>query len=129
MTRQRYTGEAFDQLVESWLDDRSHGPAADDVLRRALDRTSRARPLPALARSRTMAARGTDRTGTARHAAGAGPDAHRSAAACRRGSDRRDRLPAAPPTALRTRRAGGRGIRRRRPHLDGEPRRLRPFAK
>ena len=47
MTRQRYTGEAFDELIVSWLDDRSHGPAADEVVRQALDRTSRARPLPA----------------------------------------------------------------------------------
>ncbi len=47
MTRRRYTGEAFDELIVSWLDDRSHGPAADDVVRQTLDRTSRARPLPA----------------------------------------------------------------------------------
>ena len=47
MTRQRYTGEAFDELVVSWLDDRAHGPAADEVLDRALARTSRTRPLPA----------------------------------------------------------------------------------
>ena len=43
MTRQRYSGEAFDDLVTSWLDDRAHGPAADDVLDRALARTSRMR--------------------------------------------------------------------------------------
>jgi Tol biopolymer transport system component len=45
MTRQRYGGEAFDELVTSWLDDRAHGPAADEVLDRALARTARMRPL------------------------------------------------------------------------------------
>jgi dipeptidyl aminopeptidase/acylaminoacyl peptidase len=47
MTRQRYAGEAFDELIESWLDDRAHGPAADEVVRQTLARTSHARPLPA----------------------------------------------------------------------------------
>ncbi|HET9346079.1 MAG TPA: hypothetical protein VFO05_10265 [Candidatus Limnocylindrales bacterium] len=45
MTRQRYTGEAFDDLLTSWLDDRAHGPAADEVVDRALARTGRMRPL------------------------------------------------------------------------------------
>ena len=46
MTRERFTDEAFDQLMSTWLDERAHGPAADPVLDAALSRTRQARPLP-----------------------------------------------------------------------------------
>ena len=46
MTRERFTDEALDELMSTWLDERAHGPAADAVLEAALSRTSRSRPLP-----------------------------------------------------------------------------------
>ena len=46
MTRERFTDEAFDQLMSTWLDERAHGPAAEPVLDAALSRTRQARPLP-----------------------------------------------------------------------------------
>jgi Tol biopolymer transport system component len=46
VTSERLPDETLDQLVSAWLDERAHGPAADQVLEAALARTSRTRPLP-----------------------------------------------------------------------------------
>ena len=46
MTRERFTDETFDQLMSDWLDERAHGPAADQVLDAALSRTRQSSPLP-----------------------------------------------------------------------------------
>ncbi len=46
MTRERLADAALDQLMVTWLDERAHGPAADQVLEGALSRTRRARPVP-----------------------------------------------------------------------------------
>ena len=60
MTRERFTDEALDQLMTAWIDERAHGPAADQVLEAALARTSRTRPLPGwLSAERWLPARRT----------------------------------------------------------------------
>jgi TolB protein len=46
MTHDRFAGDAFDELVSGWLDDRAHGPSADDVLDRVIADTSGTQPLP-----------------------------------------------------------------------------------
>lgn len=64
MTRRLDSSEAFDALIASWLDERAHGPAADDVVDRVVARTLRTRVLPAwLVLDRWLPARLAQRPG------------------------------------------------------------------